>query len=61
MSGANNLMILRTKKIIKMSLLITLQVFSFPFSAVSAGKIPNGWKLERKLRTLKVFHLLQDF
>jgi hypothetical protein len=54
-------MIQRTKKIIKMSLLITLQVFSFPFSAVSAGKIPNGWKLERKLRTLKVFHLLQDF
>ena len=44
-----------------MNQLITIQVFLFPFSAVNAGRIQNGWKLERKLKILKGFHLLKDF
>ena len=36
-----------------MNLLTITQEFLFLFSAASAGKIPNGWKLERKLKVFK--------
>jgi len=57
----NNKNRLSLKPSLKMNLLTITQEFLFLFSAASAGKIPNGWKLERKLKVFREFHLLQDF